>query len=444
MDPNQPAEDGDVPLTIAAREGHCAAVVALLAAGADVGGNSGGCGTGGGSGGDGLTPLELLLDSDAACDPVGPFAYKPFERTQFDPTHTTERMGALPRKIARFDERNRNDETRTIISQLSHLMKPLPLYNDCRQQSYINPYDEERDPEALRATVAALVSAGADVDSSGKTQRLYKGDVAGDRPLHTALRLGRRCESTVFEFIGSGGSDDEGGGDCDGDGDGNRDGGKGGVGGEDAITAVDGEAAAAATAAKKKKEKKRATRAKVANQVGKDDVTPLLIAAGSAGRGSPAVVKRLLQLAPTLVDNRDDAGESALLRAARRLCSGVDCGGGGGGGDGGGGGGGWGGGASGSSSNTANASDDEDGHHAWGVFTALLAASADPNLSSSAATAAKGETPLLVVARACARVKKRSSGGDDGGCGGGGSSAGGPSRLRQGRQLIRVFARLAA
>ena len=100
MDPDQPTEDGDVPLTIAAREGHCAAVVALLAAGADVRGNSGGCGTGGvgsggAGGGGGLTPLELLLDSDAAWDPVGPFCTSSSNALNF--THSAPQRARLPR-----------------------------------------------------------------------------------------------------------------------------------------------------------------------------------------------------------------------------------------------------------------------------------------------------------------------------------------------------------
>jgi hypothetical protein len=334
MDPDLPTEDGDIPVRIAAREGHCAAFVALLAAGANPGqsqARTGGTDQSRARVDDGLTPLELLLDSDAA-------------------------------------------------------------------------QDVNRDTEALRAAVASFMCAGGDVNSSGKTQRLYRGDVAGDRPLHTALRLGIRCESIVFEIIGSGSTSGsssdrgDGGGDGSGDGDGrNGDGGDGDIdeyNGEEEAAATEAVMAGAAAGAARREESAQA----VAAAVGKDNETPLLIAVGGGG-ASVAVVVRLLQLAPTLVDARDGGGETALLHAVRRVCSACRAS------------------SSGGSPNGIGSSGDDDDHKdrkfvvtatataaaaaaAWDVVTALLAANADPNVGA----AATGETPLLAAVRALVGV----------------------------------------
>ena len=71
-DPNQSTEDGDTPLLLAARDGHCECVRALLGGGAAAGAVDK----------SGFTALELLLDSGASENPeelrrtvVGPGRY---------------------------------------------------------------------------------------------------------------------------------------------------------------------------------------------------------------------------------------------------------------------------------------------------------------------------------------------------------------------------------
>jgi hypothetical protein len=192
--------------------------------------------------------------------------------------------------------------------------------------------------------------------------RGYAKTVVGDAPLHTALRLGGTYEETVWELLG---------GEAD-----------GGGGGEEVAAAVDRQAVAGSKMA-------APAVAAAVGVVGKDMETPLHIASGpGTGAGarvgdrhavckqsgaSPKVVARLLELgatpgAPGFVDARDAAGETALLRAVRRLCAAGD-------GDG----------LPPSSSTSSTGG-------AWEIVGLLLAAQADPNLGK----AATGETPLMV------------------------------------------------